>query len=250
LTGETTLGLTNASGGHEGSSIALYKGKYLVAGSAVAGLDPSDTTYAIADAPLGPYTDKGLMSEKKTWSSQISAFVYLAETDRLFAMNEQWLLGPDGKRAPAEQSTQLWLPVAFDPATGVAKMEYTEAWDPWDGKPAPADAVALGGQAGQAGSGSNGGATGGGGGAGAGSSSSGVGGMLDAGPAAAGSSSGGGNGGTDAAAAATAPSSASCAVAHVAGPAWGALAPFLLATALRRRRRPRHLHRCQAHRNG
>jgi hypothetical protein len=215
------------------------------------GLDPSDTTYAIADAPLGPYTEKGLMSENKTWSSQISAFVYLAETDRLFAMNEQWLLGPDGKRAPAEQSTQLWLPVAFDPATGVAKMEYTEAWDPWDGKPAPADAVALGGQAGQGGAGIGGSATGGSDAGSAGSSPNGVGGAVARPAGAAGVSDGAGSGGTAAAAATPAPSSsASCGVAHGTGRAWRTLASLLLATALRRRRRPRHLHRCRTHRNG
>jgi Glycosyl hydrolases family 43 len=144
LTAETTIALSNAGGGHEGSSMVLYKGKYIVAGSAVVGLDPSDTTYALADSPLGPYVEKGLMSEQKTWNSQISAFVYLPETDLLFAMNEQWLLGPDGKRAPAEQSTQLWLPVTFDPTTGVARMQFVEQWDPWGGKAAPGDSLDAG----------------------------------------------------------------------------------------------------------
>jgi hypothetical protein len=145
LTGATTLALLFGAGGHEGSSMALYKGKYIVAGSGVAGLDPTDTTYALADSPLGPYVEKGLMSEQKTWNSQISAFVYLPETDLLFAMNEQWLLGPDGQRAPAEQSTQLWLPVSFDPGTGVARMQFVEQWDPWGGKAAPGDSPDAGG---------------------------------------------------------------------------------------------------------
>ena len=52
-------------------------------------MDPIDTFYGVADAPLGPYEYKGLMSERKTWNSQISAFVHIAESDRLMAMCEQ-----------------------------------------------------------------------------------------------------------------------------------------------------------------
>ena len=29
-----------------------------------------------------------------------------------------------------ERSTQLWLPVIFDPKTGIAQMRYVEQWDP------------------------------------------------------------------------------------------------------------------------
>lgn len=115
---------------YEGLSFVRYKGKYIVAGSGTAGLDPTDTTYAVADAPMGPYTVKGLMSEKKTWHSQISSFCLIPETDTLFALCEQWLTGPDGKPAPAERSTQLWLPVTFDPTTGTARMQYVGQWDP------------------------------------------------------------------------------------------------------------------------
>lgn len=116
---------------YEGLSLARFKGKYLIAGSGVEhGLDPSDTTYAVADAPLGPYVVKGLMSEQKTWRSQISSFCLIPETDTLFALCEQWLLGPDGQPAIAERSTQLWLPIALDPKTGIAKMLPLKQWDP------------------------------------------------------------------------------------------------------------------------
>jgi len=136
LTGPVTTALKDG-GAHEGSSIAKYKGRYLVAGSHVAGLDPTDTFFAVADAPLGPYEYKGLMSERKTWNSQISAFVYIAESDRLMAMCEQWLVGPDGKRAPAVESCQLWLPVSFDPKTGMAWMEHVDRWNPWEPEKKP-----------------------------------------------------------------------------------------------------------------
>jgi hypothetical protein len=130
ITGEPVVAMQEG-GNHEGSSMIFYKGKYIVAGSGVEGLDPTETFYAVADHPMGPYTYKGLMSEQKTWRSQISAFVYLEESDRLFAMCEQWLIGPTGSRVPGEQSCQLWLPVTFNPATGAAKLTHVEKWNPW-----------------------------------------------------------------------------------------------------------------------
>jgi hypothetical protein len=46
-------------------------------------------------------------------------------------MCDQWFRGPKGQRVPIDASCQLWLPVAFDPATGTAKMQHVEQWDPW-----------------------------------------------------------------------------------------------------------------------
>jgi hypothetical protein len=108
-----------------------YKGKYIAAGSGVEGWNPTDTSYAVADAPLGPYREMGLMSRQRTWSSQISNFVYLAESDKVFAMCDQWFRGPKGQRVPIDESCQLWLPVSFGPATEVAKMLHVDEWDPW-----------------------------------------------------------------------------------------------------------------------
>ena len=129
--GDPALALPAAGGiSYEGLCLAHFKGKYIVAGSYVKGLSPSDTTYAIADAPMGPYVVKGLMSQQNTWRSQISSFFHIVETDSLFALCEQWLIGPHGEPVPGEQSTQLWLPVIFDPKTGTAQMRYLEQWDP------------------------------------------------------------------------------------------------------------------------
>jgi hypothetical protein len=108
-----------------------YKGKYIAAGSGVEGWNPTDTSYAVADQPLGPYRDMGRVSENRTWHSQISNFVYIAESDKMMAMCDQWFRGPKGKRVPIDDSLQLWLPVTFDPATGVAKMQFVQQWDPW-----------------------------------------------------------------------------------------------------------------------
>jgi hypothetical protein len=118
---------------YEGAAMIRYKGKYIVAGSGVQGWKPTDTTYAVADAPLGPYRDMGLMSEQKTWSSQISNFVYLPASDQVFAMCDQWFRGSKGERVPIDESCQLWLPVSFDAKTGVARMQRLNEWEPFGG---------------------------------------------------------------------------------------------------------------------
>ena len=57
VSGKTSIALKSdpaAGKRYEGAAIAKYKGKYIVAGSGVLGWNPTDTTYAVADAPLGP----------------------------------------------------------------------------------------------------------------------------------------------------------------------------------------------------
>ena len=94
-----------------------YKGKYIVAGSGVTGWNPNDTTYAIADSPLGPYSLPKRLGNWGTWGSQISNFLYVAETDSLIALCDQWWAGPAG-RNDLDQSRYLWLPVACNPPNG------------------------------------------------------------------------------------------------------------------------------------
>jgi len=115
---------------YEGSAMAKYKGKYIVAGSGVQGWNPTETSYAVADSPMGPYTLMGTMSEKKTWNSQISNFAYVAESDILIAICDQWFRGPEGEKVPIDESLQLWLPVEFEPKTGRAVMRHLEEWVP------------------------------------------------------------------------------------------------------------------------
>ena len=119
---------------YEGAAMVKYKNKYIVAGSGVVGAANSEASYAVANSPLGPYKEMGLMSEKKTWNSQISNFVYIKESNKVFAICDQWFVGPNGvdRNMPADRSRQLWLPVDFNPKTGMAKMLHVEQWDPWN----------------------------------------------------------------------------------------------------------------------
>jgi hypothetical protein len=67
-----------------------------------------------------------------TTATATSAFVYIAERDRVFAMCDQWFRGPTGQRVPIDESCQLGLPVSFDPETGAAKILHLDQWDPWE----------------------------------------------------------------------------------------------------------------------
>ena len=49
-------------------------------------------------------------------------------------MCDQWFRGPQGERVPIDESLQLWLPVTFDPQTGVARMQLLKEWDPFAGR--------------------------------------------------------------------------------------------------------------------
>ena len=131
--GRSALALVAGSGPgqqYEGAAMAKYKGKYIVAGSGVTGWNPSDTTYAVADSPLGPYSAPRRLGNWGTWGSQISNFLYVAETDTLIALCDQWWAGPAG-RNDLDQSRYLWIPVGFNPSTRQAQMVYRSEWNPF-----------------------------------------------------------------------------------------------------------------------
>ena len=113
----------------EAPAMAKYKGKYIVAGSGVRGWSATETHYAVASSPLGPYGPKKQMSEQKTWGAQITDFVHVPESDTLMAMCDRWW-NPD--KTDLNKSTYLWLPVTFDPKTESAKMQYRAEWNPFE----------------------------------------------------------------------------------------------------------------------
>lgn len=109
-TKETVIALPNEIR-HEAPAMVKFKGKYIVAGSGVFGWGPSPTHYAVADSPMGPYSAQKLLtpqSNLNTWNSQITSFVYVPTSDKLFAMCNQWFL-PDYK--DINKSRYLWLEV-------------------------------------------------------------------------------------------------------------------------------------------
>lgn len=116
---------------HEGYSLAKFHGRYIYATSDVVGIAGSETNYAVADHPLGPWRARGHMSVDSTWRSQISSFLVLPESDTLVALCDRWLLDHDGEPIIGEKSAQLWFPVRFDAATEAAQIDPLVRWDPF-----------------------------------------------------------------------------------------------------------------------
>ncbi len=115
----------------EGSAMIKYKGKYIVGASGVCGWCTSESYYAVASSPLGPYSKKKVMSENKTWGSQLSNFIYIKESDTVMAICDQWWANQDGQ-VDIEQSRYLMIPVVFDPITEEVKMVFKEKWNPFE----------------------------------------------------------------------------------------------------------------------
>lgn len=109
---------------HEGAAIGKIKGKYIVAGSGITGWGASETDYAVADSPLGPYTEMKRMSEKLTWGSQVSNFFYIKETDSLVAVCDRLSMLKDTH--DLDKCGYLWVPVSIDVETKEAKMNYDQ----------------------------------------------------------------------------------------------------------------------------
>ena len=102
-------------------------GRYIVAGSGVRGWNATDTHYAVAKSPMGPYGPKKCMSTNNTWGSQITDLLYLRESETIMAMCDMWW-NPD--QEDLNKSRYLWLPVDFDQRTETARMRYVRQWVP------------------------------------------------------------------------------------------------------------------------
>lgn len=111
----------------EAPAMEKYKGKYIAVASGVHGWAGSNTKCATADSPLGKYKRQADISEKKTWSSQVTDLIYLKESDTVMALCDQWWT-PDKK--DINKSRYLFLPLFLDSQTGKVKMEYREKWNP------------------------------------------------------------------------------------------------------------------------
>jgi hypothetical protein len=84
---------------HEGSAMFKMNGRYIVAGSGVKGWAGTDTHYAVADKPLGPYGGKRLLSEagNETWGSQISNF-FAGPRGEVFGLFDRWWIDAVGRQ--------------------------------------------------------------------------------------------------------------------------------------------------------
>lgn len=121
---EGVIGLTKKQ---ESPAMVYYKGKYILAGSGVDGFGPTDVSLVYGDHPMGPFSEKQVVTENRSWKSQITDMIVIPEADYILVMFDQWFV-PDPKNI--DKSRYLWLPMEFDPKTGKAKIHYLESWDP------------------------------------------------------------------------------------------------------------------------
>ena len=103
-----------------------WKGKYYIITSACTGWAPNEASYAVADSPLGPWTEHAnpFVGEgaKTTFDSQ-STFVYPLGGDRFLYMGDRW------KPADLADSRYIWLPFTMK-SDGTFNVEWTDAWSP------------------------------------------------------------------------------------------------------------------------
>ncbi len=111
----------------EAPAMVYFKGKYILATSGVDGFGATETTIAVADTPLGPFSEKQVISQNKSWDSQLTDMIVVPEHDYILVMFDQWLT-PDPNNI--DKSRYLWLPMTFDSETEKATLHFRENWDP------------------------------------------------------------------------------------------------------------------------
>lgn len=105
-----------------------WKGKYFILTSGCTGWAPNPASYAVADSPLGPWTEHAnpFVGEgaNTTFDSQ-STFVYPLGGDRFLYMGDRW------KPDDLADSRYVWLPFTMK-SDGTFQVEWRDAWKPMD----------------------------------------------------------------------------------------------------------------------
>ena len=111
----------------EAPAMIRYQEKYFVTASGVKEWNPTETTLVFAERPLGPYSQKQIISQNNTWNSQITDLIHIPQCDSVMAMCDQWFV-PDSN--DINQSRYLWLPLRFEKGGTTVRMHYLDIWDP------------------------------------------------------------------------------------------------------------------------
>lgn len=117
---------------HEGSAMFKLNGQYIVAGSGVRGWAGTDTHYAVARNPLGPYGQKRLLSQPgtDTWGSQISNF-FPGTRGEVFALCDRWWRDASGRSTTdLNASSYYFLKLAHDPRQNEFRLLPPQAQGP------------------------------------------------------------------------------------------------------------------------
>lgn len=133
----------------EAPAMVKFHDRYLIVCSGTRGWGVSPTNYAVAENPLGPYTEKRLLGDvefeerEENWMfrHQSTDLVYIEEADRVMFCGDGWWKAGGWSCMPPvpndlNASHHVWLPVVFtfnpdDPwLINEARLEYPDRWDP------------------------------------------------------------------------------------------------------------------------
>ncbi len=111
----------------EAPAMFQYRDKYYLMTSGCTGWDPNQAKYAVADNPMGPWTDMGdpctdEESETTYRTQSTCIFPVDAENGKYIYMGDRWTSGD------LKNSRYVWLPVDFQPDDKIALRRY-ENWD-------------------------------------------------------------------------------------------------------------------------
>lgn len=117
----------------EAPAMFKYDGKYYLMTSGCTGWSPNVAKYAVADTPLGPWTDMGDPcvgdTNKTTFNTQSTCiFPVDAENGKFIYMGDRWS-SPEvsGTSGDLRDSRYVWLPVEFD-QNGKMVLRYYDEW--------------------------------------------------------------------------------------------------------------------------
>lgn len=107
----------------EAPAIGKKDGKYWLIASECTGWDPNAAHSAVADSPLGPWTELGnpCRGENAELTFHSQSTYMLNANGNLILMADRW------KRENLQDSRYIWLPLQFE--DGKLFLEYIEEWD-------------------------------------------------------------------------------------------------------------------------
>ena len=110
----------------EAPAMFHYKDKYYIITSGCTGWSPNQAKYAVADHPMGPWTEIGDPCTDWGWETTYDTqstcvFPVDAENGKFIYMGDRWNAGD------LSESRYVWLPVEFQPDNKIALRRY-ENW--------------------------------------------------------------------------------------------------------------------------
>ena len=113
----------------EAPAMFKYQGKYYLITSGCSGWAPNQARYAVADNPLGPWTNKGDPcvgdSAGNTFSSQSTCVIPVdAENGKFIYMGDHWT--DDNTNNLSAHPTYMWLPIEFGMDNTIALKNYSD----------------------------------------------------------------------------------------------------------------------------